>query len=61
VELTKVLERKFPFQFTKVDEVKPVPLMVRSRAPAPAGAEAGLKPVIASGAWMVLKFAIGTN
>jgi len=61
VELTKVSERGLLFQFRKVEVVKPVPLMVKSIALAVAEAVAGLKLVMASGAAMVLKLAVGTN
>ena len=61
VELTNVTERELLFQFTNVKLVKPVPLIVKSIAPALAGAVAGVKLLIASGVATVLKLALGTN
>ena len=61
VELTKLSERGLLFQFRNVELVNPVPLMVRSIALDVAGAVAGVKLLMASGAATVLKLAVGTN
>jgi hypothetical protein len=47
VALEDVVGRSAPFQRTTEADIKPVPLIVRLKAPLPAAAEPGLSPLIA--------------
>jgi hypothetical protein len=54
VEETYVVVRTDPFQFTVEPETKPVPFTVSVNPAPPAVAEAGLRPVVASTALLIV-------